>query len=632
MNLRNFWERSLRSRNWPKRLEQLAEELSNLAQNLANQGPFVRQPVPVPVRNSSGGSGRLHPRNQDSFLCFFSRHHQGHYAKGHNAPFTRFFLSSHHPEVTNWFSQYMNFLRGSHSRFATVFFGHAIGVASILQLPLFARFFLSSAANEMFATRAVARVVAANGGNAYGLGSGAGVFLASGCLFTHIFVNLRRSRAKCLNNMFSTARNYHSYHRYNFNQHHYHYYNNYQWKCRLKHGLKFFKYKGFFSRRFHSSNFWWKYRPAFLSIRDQIFNSSKFSTGGYMFLNFFQGKTPLGLGGGYKGANTQIRTFTQLRSLLFGIECDHSEPKEVEAKGRLSKPSAIVKAESKAKTNHTLSLKFPKSIMSISLSPNYHYITLQMARADSTATVEEKIEADQLINGSYIEFSIFASLGSSFNHETVLSEETIDELLEDLDVLIQRIQTLKQDLEKIFELGALPIKFIKSRWVLRVYFPNCEPEKLQKLCQEKNVMGGTIFEDLEHLGDAVVGQTRRDSVCSTPVAAPDTVEREQIGRTEAAAISEPPFALTAGHIGMFNQLDHASFPSDVLSTFDNSSTISTDLTNDIISLDPLSNEDIIRIEDGALGTTPLGHVMPLESVPVSIVDSYSDEYYWVSSS
>lgn len=615
MNLKNLWEKSLKERNWPKRLEQLAEDLSNLAQNLANQGQFVRQPIPIPVRSGKGNGVASGLRNlHDSYLSFslaeVSNSNKGVYLNPH------------------WFLQHRSSLvsDGPHVKSVPLFLGHFLGLAGLLQLSMLSKFCLINAAKEMFTTKAISKVaITTKSSPSCGLATGASVLFASGCLFSHMLVNLRKSRTKCFSNMFSNARSYHSYHRYNFNQHLYQYYNHFEWRYHRKSGLNFFKYKNFFARRFHSNRFWWKYKPAFISIRDQIFNTSKFKYGGYMFLYFSQGKPPLGLGGGYKGANYATRTSTQLRSLLFGS--DYCDQPTMGPKEKFSKPSRFVKVDSTGKSNPILSLKFPKSVMSVSLSPSYHQITLQMARTDSSATVEEKIEADQLINGSYIEFSIFASLGSSFNHETVLSEETIDELLDDLDILIQRIQTLKQDLEKIFELGALPIKFIKSRWVLRVYFPNCEPEKLQKLCQEKNVMGGTIFEDLEHLGDAVVAQSRKDSVCSTPNPPVETARERDTMEAAVANVSEPSHALTAGSIGMFNQLDHVSFPSDVLSTFDNSSTISTDITNDIISLDPLSNEEIVRLDDG---TNPFNG-LPMETIPVSIVDSFSDEYHWVSS-
>ncbi|CUM67014.1 uncharacterized protein PRCAT00004702001 [Priceomyces carsonii] len=222
--------------------------------------------------------------------------------------------------------------------------------------------------------------------------------------------------------------------------------------------------------------------------------------------------------------------------------------------------------------------------LNLSLSPQFHRITLSMAKNDPPATFEEKLQYEQLETGCYIEFPI--KLDVSIPSETMLSENILDELLLDLNSLLKRIEELKQDLTNLFELGELPLEYISSKNVIRVHFPNCDKEKLESLCREKNIQGGYIYED--------------------------------------QSSSERPSA--PGSYASFNS---AVDRDDILSSyFDTNETVSsmTASTDDILSSSlahPLSNNEVVRI------VTP--EISQAVNSNAEVMFNDYDESYWVTS-
>ncbi|ODV82478.1 uncharacterized protein CANTADRAFT_33263, partial [Suhomyces tanzawaensis NRRL Y-17324] len=139
--------------------------------------------------------------------------------------------------------------------------------------------------------------------------------------------------------------------------------------------------------------------------------------------------------------------------------------------------------------------KNPGLRLNLSLTANHHQLTMKLARTDSSATTQEKHECNQVVEGSYIEFPITFNL--NIPHETLLSEEVLDEMLYSVKAFEQKLREFKQDIANLFELGELPIKYIAHKNVLRVYFPNCDSVKLESLCREKNITGGVIYSDYD---------------------------------------------------------------------------------------------------------------------------------------
>ncbi|EGW32696.1 uncharacterized protein SPAPADRAFT_60054 [Spathaspora passalidarum NRRL Y-27907] len=239
-----------------------------------------------------------------------------------------------------------------------------------------------------------------------------------------------------------------------------------------------------------------------------------------------------------------------------------------------------------AGTNHTFNYKQkfnPTIRLNLSLTPQHHKITLQLARSDSSATTQEKLECNQLNVGCYIDFPINFNL--NIPQETILTEETFEEMMFNIKMFEQKLKDLKKDLTNLFELGELPIKYISDKNVLRIYFPNCDREKLENLCKEKNVTGGIIFEE------------------------------------DCENYPEPAMMMAPSSSGSVGE-------SDILSCYygTNESESSCESQSDLFSTSeefhPLSEDDIVRPEF-AMGT------MPINMDPVI---SDCDEYYWISSS
>lgn len=131
--------------------------------------------------------------------------------------------------------------------------------------------------------------------------------------------------------------------------------------------------------------------------------------------------------------------------------------------------------------------------LNISLTPKFSEITLQMAKTVSSAGQGESPYSAAPSNGSYVDFPMNNKF--SIPSTTILNIEILDELILDLKILEAHIAELKLDLQNLFELGELPIKYLRETNTLRVFFPNCDKAKLEALLKEKDIRNGIIYED-----------------------------------------------------------------------------------------------------------------------------------------
>lgn len=131
--------------------------------------------------------------------------------------------------------------------------------------------------------------------------------------------------------------------------------------------------------------------------------------------------------------------------------------------------------------------------LNVSLTPKFSELTLLMARTVSSAGCEETSHNTQVSNGCYVDFP----MGSKFSipSMTILNNEILDELMQDLKILESRIAELKLDLQNLFELGELPMKYLHDQNIIRVYFANCDKTRLESLLREKNIKNGIIYEE-----------------------------------------------------------------------------------------------------------------------------------------
>ncbi|RLV91506.1 hypothetical protein JA1_003823 [Spathaspora sp. JA1] len=232
----------------------------------------------------------------------------------------------------------------------------------------------------------------------------------------------------------------------------------------------------------------------------------------------------------------------------------------------------------------------PNIRLNLSLTPQHHKITLELARSDSSATTQEKLECNQIQVGCFIDFPIKFNL--NIPQETILTEEIFEEMMFNIKMFEKKLNDLKKDLNNLFELGELPIKYISDKNVLRIYFPNCDREKLENLCKEKNITGGIIFEE-----DAAT----EFSQGMVPAASSD-------GSVDESDILSCYYGSSNG------QLSSCESQSDLFSTSE--------------ECHPLSEGDIVR-PAFAMAMTPTPIPMNMEPV-ISVNDC--DEYYWISSS
>lgn len=120
--------------------------------------------------------------------------------------------------------------------------------------------------------------------------------------------------------------------------------------------------------------------------------------------------------------------------------------------------------------------------LNLLLTLRFHDVVMGLARSASTSTSE----------GCYVDFKLSPCM--AIPSATIMSAEVLAELLVSLKLYEKQIVALQRDLTRLSELGELPVRMVDG--AIRVYFPNCDREKVEALLVEKNVSGGMIFEDV----------------------------------------------------------------------------------------------------------------------------------------
>ncbi|CAK9440950.1 uncharacterized protein LODBEIA_P48190 [Lodderomyces beijingensis] len=112
-------------------------------------------------------------------------------------------------------------------------------------------------------------------------------------------------------------------------------------------------------------------------------------------------------------------------------------------------------------------------------------IAKPMARAEAVDSNNDSVS-------SHLDFPVNFSIG--VHNKTYLTGDVLDDIFFSIAAFQNKLNEVKSNLKKVFELGELPIQYLAEAKVLRVYFPNCDKERLENLCREKEVTAGVIVE------------------------------------------------------------------------------------------------------------------------------------------
>lgn len=170
----------------------------------------------------------------------------------------------------------------------------------------------------------------------------------------------------------------------------------------------------------------------------------------------------------------RIPTLTQLSKKKFHLAFEEENERTITLQMRLNllKFAGI--------SNTAFSLQF-----NLLTTPKFHDAIMKLAKP-----------ANDHVPGCYVDFKIFPRI--MIPSATVMNADVLGELLSDLKKFEKLVVELRNDLEKLSELGELPLRYIASQNTIRVYFPNCDREKLEALLVEKNVSGGIVHEDVSN--------------------------------------------------------------------------------------------------------------------------------------
>lgn len=232
--------------------------------------------------------------------------------------------------------------------------------------------------------------------------------------------------------------------------------------------------------------------------------------------------------------------------------------------------------------------------------------SLLAKHAAATAAIGDSIGDDEtiteaIVHGCYVDFALGGDL--SIPSMTFLTEEILSEISANLTYITRRINELKQDFKNLSELGELPIRYMELENVIRVYFANCDRDKLELLLKEKNIMGGTIHENKK---GPIVAQE------ATPAAAPTPVVTSSSYITENDLLSSLYNGNSGSGSGRSSDQSSAEssvlFDDDVLSSYGSSR-----------NRQPLSDAEVVRISDVCDTHLP-GHIA---------ISDTSGDFHWV---
>lgn len=265
-----------------------------------------------------------------------------------------------------------------------------------------------------------------------------------------------------------------------------------------------------------------------------------------------------------------------------------------------------------AQTAPTLNdTKIPSTIRtSISCSPKYHELVKRLAAVLHPEASEKTETPNQAsVPGVYVDFRFGPRI--LVPRATVLSADVVDEMIDSLRRYREKLAEVQQDLARLSELGELPVEVMAEEGVIRVFFPNCDRERLEMLLMEKNVVGGVI-----HDGEGAGHQARESS--SDQVSTLSSIYLEDLSEYDTALYemlhSDGYSGGTSYYLSTFTSLD-AAMRRPLLS----SGSTASSQDNDILSLSLLQR--ISRINEFSL-FEPERQVNP---VAVHIVE---DEPVW----
>lgn len=148
----------------------------------------------------------------------------------------------------------------------------------------------------------------------------------------------------------------------------------------------------------------------------------------------------------------------------------------------------------------------------------------------SKTTLSSGLSSPQLGESDYLsDLNIDTVLSSALDFDinprltlplvSELTEETVSSIGDEFEMQRTKLQLILSEFKRVSELGELPVSVEQNGLVLRVHFPNCDPERLKTLCDEKDIVWGRIVEIINpnnHFNETDLESIRSSSSSSAP--------------------------------------------------------------------------------------------------------------------
>lgn len=130
----------------------------------------------------------------------------------------------------------------------------------------------------------------------------------------------------------------------------------------------------------------------------------------------------------------------------------------------------------------------------ISLSSKFNNFLINLS--NNNPQLNELNNLHEFPKSCYLDFSININL--LIPSSTILNKDILNEILINISNFEKKINQIKIDINKLSDLGELPIIYKSNDNLIRVVFKNCDVNKLNNLLIEKNITSGVIVEDEEY--------------------------------------------------------------------------------------------------------------------------------------
>lgn len=128
--------------------------------------------------------------------------------------------------------------------------------------------------------------------------------------------------------------------------------------------------------------------------------------------------------------------------------------------------------------------------------PTFNFPGFRATEVPATSLASLPPLGEPSYESPHVDFEISPQFTISENSD--LTEDAVETLESDLSRYMKQLEGVISDIKKVSKLGELPLSVDSSRGTVRVYFPNCDTEKVHRLVSDVEVARGVVRDGYGH--------------------------------------------------------------------------------------------------------------------------------------